>query len=83
MRGFRKRAVSVAVLTEQETCLRFSIVCNKLLQLYQFRTDKHKYTCISHLHASRRKEVLGSHEKLAFNSLYCRACRMSQKWVGL
>jgi hypothetical protein len=65
--------VSVAVRTEQETGLRFCIACNKLVPLDQFRTDKRKYTCIPHLRAARKKEVLGSHEKRAFNSLRCRA----------
>ncbi len=73
MRGFRQGAVNVAMRTEQETGLRFCIVCNKLVPLDQFRTDKRKYTCIPHLREARRDAILGSHEKRAFNSLRCRA----------
>lgn len=64
---------SILELTEQQSGLRLCKACNKLLPLNLFRSDKRKYTCIPHLRAAKRREVLGTHEKRAFNSLRCRA----------
>ena len=65
---------SVIVKTEQLSGLRLCRQCNMLLPLDQFRPKRgNKYLCISHLRATRRRHILGTHEKRAFNSLRCKA----------
>lgn len=68
-----KTSTNVMAITEQHLGLRLCKQCNKLLPLDRFRPDKRKYTCIEHLRAYKRKMVLGTHNKRAFNSLRCRA----------
>jgi hypothetical protein len=69
----RQPPTNVAIRTEQETGKRFCIKCDKLLPLEQFKTNKRKYLCITHLRAMKKHYALGTHEKRAFNSLRCRA----------
>ena len=64
---------SIMLLTEQQSGMRFCKACNKLLTLDKFKPEKRKYTCIEHLRAYKRKMVLGTQEKRAFNSIRCRA----------
>ena len=73
MKSCNQTSANVTILPEQESGMRFCKACNKLLPLNQFRADKRKYTCISHLRAAKRHQVLGTHKKRAFNSLRCRA----------
>jgi len=63
----------VLLLTEKESGLRLCITCKKLLPLDQFNPKKREYTCIEHMRANKRRLVLGTQDKRAFNSLRCRA----------
>lgn len=65
--------MSVVQLTEQQSGMRLCKTCNKLLPLDSFKSAKRTYMCIMHTRALRRKFILGTQEKRAFNSLRCRA----------
>lgn len=69
----KKTTINVMALTEQHSGMRLCKACNKLLPLSEFHPTKRKFTCLTHLRAAKRKEILGTHEKRAFNSLRCRA----------
>jgi len=64
---------NIILLTEQQSGMRLCMECKKLLPLDKFRQDKRKYTCIEHLRAEKRRQILGTLEKRAFNSIRCRA----------
>ena len=67
------RPSDVLVKTEQLSGLRLCKGCNMLLPLDQFRPKRGKYMCLAHLRAARRRHILGTNEKRAFNSLRCKA----------
>ncbi len=66
-------ARSLLQRTEVETGMRFCRGCNGLVPLDQFPAERHRHTCTYHTSERRRKEVLGTPEKRAFNSIRCRA----------
>jgi hypothetical protein len=54
--------------------LRYCKKCNDLLPIHLFKPDnKRKYTCIPHIRAERRHNILGTPIRRAFNGLRCRA----------
>ena len=65
--------VCAAVRTEQITGVRFCTTCDKVLPLSEFGTDKRRYMCTKHYRELRKHYTSGDHNKLAFNSLRCRA----------
>lgn len=64
---------SIIIKTEQLSGLRLCKQCNMLLPLAQFRQKSREYLCLTHFRATRRRHILGTHEKRAFNSLRCKA----------
>ena len=69
----KKRRVNAAIRTEQETGMRMCVKCDKLLPLDRFRGKRRRHLCIFHFNEIHRNEIMGTLEKRAFNSIYCKA----------
>jgi hypothetical protein len=69
------KPIYVLQAIEREIGQRFCVECDKLRPVDAFasRGRDYKYSCKEHVRAKRRKEVFGSLEKHAFNTLRCRA----------
>jgi hypothetical protein len=69
----KKRRINAVIRTEQQTGVRLCLKCDKMLPLDQFRTSSRYHLCIIHSREVNLYHVMGTHEKIAYNSLRCRA----------
>ena len=62
------------MLREEAACgTRLCITCGEKIPLCNFSMKKRRYMCVRHYRETRKKAVLGTDEKRAFNSLRSRA----------
>jgi hypothetical protein len=68
-----RRLTKNAILAQKESGMRWCLPCNKLLPPEMFRKDgRRAHTCLNHLRDCHRRNLLGTHEKRAFNAVRSR-----------